>query len=174
MGAQGAARVADERAAEVELVLQVESQAPGLPDQDFFTDCVARAVSVFRQRAELTIRLVDGAEGRELNRRWRDRDYATNVLSFPADGLADIAPDLLGDIVLCAPLVAAEAADQRKPVTAHWAHLTVHGVLHLLGFDHEDDEAAAIMEEHERAILAGMGLADPYRARQGSNERQSL
>jgi probable rRNA maturation factor len=164
MAATGFARVADERAAAIELVLQVESRAPALPDEDFFAQVVARAAGPFRQRAELTIRVVDEAEGRELNRRWRERDYATNVLSFPADGLADIAPDLLGDIVLCAPVVAAEAAEQGKAVADHWAHLTVHGVLHLLGFDHEDDAAAAIMEDHERAILAGLGVADPYRA----------
>lgn len=163
MPAPGIARVADERAAEIELVLQLASEAQDIPDHGFFTECARRAVQVLRERAELTVRVVDASEGRELNLRWRGRDYATNVLSFPAEDLAEIAPDLLGDIVLCAPVVVAEAAEQGKPVMAHWAHLTVHGVLHLLGFDHEDDAAAALMEEHERAILAGMGIADPYR-----------
>ena len=149
---------------ELELALQVASVATGLPQRAFFTACVERALQRSRSRAELTIRIVDTAEGRELNRRWRDRDYATNVLSFPAEGLADIAPDLLGDIVLCAPLVAAEAAAQGKSAAAHWTHLTVHGVLHLLGFDHQDEQSAAAMEEHERAILASLGFADPYRA----------
>ena len=125
---------------------------------------MARTLQPWRSHAELTIRIVDEAEGRELNRRWCDRDYATNVLSFPAEGLADIAPDLLGDIVLCAPVVTAEAAAQGKSAAAHWTHLTVHGVLHLLGFDHQDEHSAAAMEEHERAILASLGFADPYRA----------
>lgn len=156
--------MADERAAEVALVLQVESPLPGLPDAAFFAACVARAAGAFRARVEVTIRVVDEIEGRALNQRWRARDYATNVLSFAAEGVADIAPDLLGDLVLCAPVVVAEAATQGKTAIAHWAHLTVHGVLHLLGFDHEDDDTAALMEEHERAILAGLGIADPYRA----------
>ena len=164
MVARVQASMADEHAAEVAVVLQVASRLPGLPDEAFFADCVARAACAFRERVELTLRLVDEAEGRMLNQRWRERDYATNVLSFPAEGLADIAPDLLGDIVLCAPVVVAEAASQGKTAMAHWAHLTVHGVLHLLGFDHEDDDTAAEMEEHEHAILAGMGIADPYRA----------
>ena len=163
MGAGSSARVADGHAAEVELVLQLASDAADVPNEAFFAAAIARAAGVQRERVELTLRVVDEDEGRALNRSYRERDYATNVLSFPADGLADIAPDLLGDIVLCAPVVAAEAAAQGKRVADHWAHLTVHGVLHLLGFDHEDDETAAIMEEHERAILAGMGIADPYR-----------
>ncbi len=163
MSAISAARVNDHHAVEVDLVVQVESRTAGVPQQSFFVECVQRAACAFRPRVELTLRVVDEAEARELNLRWRERDYATNVLSFPADGLADIAPDLLGDIVLCAPVVAAEAATQGKRVADHWAHLTVHGVLHLLGFDHEDEQAAAIMEEHERAILAGLGIADPYR-----------
>ena len=149
---------------ELELALQVASAASGLPERVFFTACVARTLQPWRSHAELTIRLVDEAEGRELNRRWRDRDYATNVLSFPTEGLADIAPDLLGDIVLCAPVVTAEAAAQGKSAAAHWTHLTVHGVLHLLGFDHQHQQSAAAMEEYERTILASLGFADPYRA----------
>lgn len=164
MAASVEACIAEERAAEVALVLQVESALAGLPDEAFFADCVARAAAALRARVELTIRLVDEAEGRALNQRWRERNYATNVLSFAAEGLADIAPDLLGDLVLCAPVVVAEAAAQGKTAMAHWAHLTVHGVLHLLGFNHEHDDTALVMEEHERTILAGMGIADPYRA----------
>ena len=146
---------------EVELELQVASSALGLPDHAFFAACVERALLAARSRAELTIRIVDEAEGRELNRRWRDRDYATNVLSFAAQGLADIAPDMLGDIVICAPVVIAEAAAQAKSSAAHWSHLTVHGVLHLLGFDHEDEPAALAMEELERVILASLNWAMP-------------
>ncbi len=164
MSAINAARMNDHHTVEVDLVLQVESHAAGVPEQAFFVECVQRAAGAFRARVELTLRVVDEAEGRALNLRWRERDYATNVLSFAAEGLAEIAPDLLGDMVLCAPVVSAEADAQDKPALAHWAHLTVHGVLHLLGFEHEDDDSAAIMEAHERTILAGMGIADPYRA----------
>jgi probable rRNA maturation factor len=149
---------------ELELTLQVASTASDLPSSAFFTACVSAALRAWRVRAELTIRLVDEAEGRALNQRWRERDYATNVLSFAVEGLADLAPDLLGDIVLCAPVVVAEAAAQGKSAAAHWTHLTVHGVLHLLGFDHQDDSTAAQMEDHERAILASLGYADPYHA----------
>ena len=119
-----------------------------------------------RQRtadSELTIRLVDEAEGRELNHTWRHKDYATNVLSFPADvpdELLDIP--LLGDLVICAPVVAREAAEQRKPLSAHYAHLTVHGALHLLGWDHDNEADAHAMEQLEREILAGLGIDDPY------------
>ncbi|MCC6706219.1 MAG: rRNA maturation RNase YbeY [Gammaproteobacteria bacterium] len=164
MTAAGEARVSLAAVTEVELALQIESAAVDLPGERFFCDCVARAAAEFRARVELTIRVVDADEGRALNLRWRERDYATNVLSFPSEGLADIAPDFIGDIVLCAPVVNAEAAAQGKTAADHFAHLTVHGVLHLLGFDHEDDASAAVMEQHERTILAGMGIADPYRA----------
>ena len=149
---------------DLELHLQVASAALDVPDRAFFAACVACALRSLRDSAELTIRIVDEAEARELNRRWRERDYATNVLSFPALGLTDIAPDMLGDIVICAPVVSTEAAAQGKSSAAHWSHLAVHGVLHLLGFDHEDEQSAVIMEHHERVILANLGFADPYRA----------
>lgn len=121
-----------------------------------------------RQRkgdSELTIRLVDEAEGRELNLTWRQKDYATNVLSFPAD-----VPDefldipLLGDLVICVPVVEREAAEQGKSPSAHWAHLVIHGCLHLLGYDHIDDDEAQEMEDLERQLLAELGHPDPYAA----------
>ncbi len=119
-----------------------------------------------RQRSgdsELTIRLVDEEEGRELNRTWRHKDYPTNVLSFPAD-----VPDefldipLLGDLVICVPVVEREAAEQGKPPAAHWAHLVIHGCLHLLGYDHIEDAEAEEMEALERQLLAELGHPDPY------------
>ncbi len=119
-----------------------------------------------RQRqgdSELTIRLVDEDEGRELNRTWRQKDYATNVLSFPADvpeELLDIP--LLGDLVICVPVVEREAVEQGKALQAHWAHLVIHGCLHLLGYDHIDDEEAEEMESLERQLLAELGHPDPY------------
>ncbi|MFY1051652.1 MULTISPECIES: rRNA maturation RNase YbeY [Pseudomonas] len=119
-----------------------------------------------RQRtadSELTIRLVDEAEGRELNHTWRHKDYATNVLSFPADvpeGILDIP--LLGDLVICVPVVEREAAEQGKTPEAHWAHLVIHGCLHLLGYDHIEEDEALEMEDLERQLLAELGHADPY------------
>ena len=108
--------------------------------------------------AEVTIRLVGEAEGRRLNREYRGKDYATNVLSFPYEH----EPRTVGDLVLCPEVVAREAAEQGKTLAAHYAHLTVHGILHLQGWDHEEDEHAEAMENEERRILAALGIADPY------------
>jgi len=107
---------------------------------------------------EVTIRLVDAEEGQELNREYRGKDYATNVLSFPYD----TEPVVIGDLVICPGVVAREAAEQGKAADAHYAHLTVHGMLHLQGWDHENDEDAQAMEDEEREILAALGYADPY------------
>ena len=116
------------------------------------------------------MRIVGTREGRALNRHYRGKDYATNVLSFPAD-IADgvnlpkgVVMPLLGDLVLCAPVVAREAKEQKKPLAAHYAHLTVHGALHLLGWDHQDAREAECMEQLEREILSGLGIDDPYLA----------
>lgn len=114
------------------------------------------------KRADIAIRVVDEREGRHLNHHYRGKDYATNVLSFPAELPEGVTLPLLGDLVICAPVVAREAAEQGKPLNAHYAHLTVHGVLHLLGLDHEDEREAEAMEAIERAILADLGHADPY------------
>ena len=146
----------------LELDLQRVSQGEAPSDDEFRRWCEL----ALRQRSadsELTIRLVDEAEGRELNRTWRQKDYATNVLSFPADvpdELLDIP--LLGDLVICVPVVAREAAEQGKPLQAHWAHLVIHGCLHLLGYDHIDDAEADEMEDLERKLLAELGHPDPY------------
>jgi probable rRNA maturation factor len=116
---------------------------------------------------EVSVRIVDAEEVRTLNREYRDKDRATNVLSFPAGplaGLPDDAPILLGDIVVCASVVDSEAAEQGKDVADHWAHMLVHGTLHLLGFDHEDDTEAAAMEALETQVLTQHGLPDPYGA----------
>jgi probable rRNA maturation factor len=112
-----------------------------------------------RSDAEVTVRFVDIAEGRQLNRDYRGKDYATNVLSFAYSS----QPTVTGDLVICLPVVLSEAAAQGKEVAAHFAHLIVHGMLHLQGYDHETSAAeAARMEKMEREILKGLGFADPY------------
>jgi probable rRNA maturation factor len=143
----------------------------GLPAAVSFRRWVAAALDGRIREADLAIRLVDAKEGRALNRHYRGKDYATNVLSFPADVAEGVKlpkgvkMPLLGDLVICAPVVAKEAREQGKPLNAHYAHLTVHGALHLLGWDHEDECDAECMEKLEREILAGLGIDDPYSER---------
>lgn len=140
----------------------------GLPSAVSFRKWVAAALESRIREADLAIRLVDAREGRALNRHYRGKDYATNVLSFPADAAEGVKlpkgvkMPLLGDLVICAPVVAREAKEQGKALNAHYAHLTVHGALHLLGWNHEDDREAECMEQLEREILAGLGIDDPY------------
>ena len=117
-----------------------------------------------RKATELSIRIVDTAEGRALNRDYRGKDYATNVLSFEAELPSGVKLPLIGDLAICAPVVAREAAEQGKRERDHWAHLTVHGVLHLLGYDHIEDADAEVMEALETRVLADLGIADPYAA----------
>lgn len=134
----------------------------GLPAAVSFRRWVAAALAGRIREADLAIRLVDAKEGRALNRHYRGKDYATNVLSFPAELPEGVKLPLLGDLVLCAPVVAREAREQKKTLAAHYAHLTVHGTLHLLGWNHEDPREAECMEALEREILASLGIADPY------------
>ncbi|MEN9149570.1 rRNA maturation RNase YbeY [Xanthomonas euvesicatoria] len=138
----------------------------GLPSAVSFRKWVAAALKGRIREADLAVRVVDEKEGCSLNHHYRGKDYATNVLSFPAElqeGLPKgIKMPLLGDLVICAPVVAREAAEQGKLLAAHYAHLTVHGTLHLLGWDHEDDKEAEAMEQLEREILADLGIDDPY------------
>ena len=138
----------------------------GIPAAVSFRKWVAAALAGRIREADLAIRIVDTKEGRALNQHYRGKDYATNVLSFPAElpeGLPKgVKLPLLGDLVICAPVVAREAKEQKKKLAAHYAHLTVHGTLHLLGWNHEDDREAEAMEQLERDILAEMGIDDPY------------
>lgn len=133
-----------------------------LPTRKQFQRWVAAALNGQRDAAEVSIRIVGEAEGAELNRTWRHKDYATNVLSFPAELPPGIRSPLLGDLVICAPVVIREAAQQGKSPEAHWAHLVVHGTLHLLGYDHETGAEAEAMEALETRMLAGLGYPDPY------------
>jgi len=122
------------------------------------------AKAALRVDTEVTIRIVDEAEGRELNRTYRGKDYATNVLTFPLTE----EPYLMGDIIICAPVVAKEAKEQHKDLLAHYAHLTVHGILHLHGYDHETDAQAELMEGLETAIVTKLGYASPYLITEGA------
>ena len=150
----------------IHLDVAVNYAAPraGVPAAVSFRKWVAAALKGRIREADLAVRIVDEREGQALNRHYRGKDYATNVLSFPAELPEGVKLPLLGDLVICAPVVAREAAEQGKPVAAHYAHLTVHGVLHLLGWDHEHDKDAEAMEQLEREVLAELGLPDPYAA----------
>jgi probable rRNA maturation factor len=152
---------------DLELDLQVAAAGTDVPPLSDLRRWVAAVLEGRRDRAELTIRVVGEEEGRQLNRRYRGRDRATNVLSFPFDAPPgidkdDSIHDFLGDLVICADLVRHEAQERGKPVAAHWAHLVVHGVLHLLDYDHLTDEDAAEMEGLETAVLGGLGFPPPY------------
>lgn len=114
------------------------------------------------ESAQLTLRIVDAQEGAELNERYRAKTGPTNVLSFPFEAPPGVPCELLGDVVVCAPVVEREAREQGKALQAHWAHMIVHGVLHLRGYDHQQAAQAEQMETLERAILQQLGYADPY------------
>lgn len=135
--------------------IQYVSEANNLPNASQFRKWAKAALRV---DTEVTIRIVDETEGQALNSIYRGKDYATNVLTFPITEV----PHLMGDIVLCAPIVAAEAKAQNKSLEAHYAHLTVHGILHLHGYDHEIEAQAELMEGLEITILAKLGYANPY------------
>ena len=140
---------------QVKLSVQIASELANLPTKAQFKKWAKAALRV---DTEVTIRIVDEAEGRALNSTYRGKDYATNVLTFPLTE----TPHLMGDIVVCAPVVVAEAAAQNKSLEAHFAHLTVHGVLHLHGYDHETEAQAELMESLEITILQKLGYANPY------------
>ena len=134
----------------------------GLPAAGTLRAYAEAALAGRREDGELSVRIVDADEGRALNRDYRDKDYATNVLSFAAELPPGVPLPILGDLVLCAPVIAREAEEQGKPLKHHYAHMLVHGVLHLLGHDHMEEAEAEAMEAIEREVLAGLGIPDPY------------
>ena len=144
--------------------VQIASRGKGIPGARVFKKWLRAALPM---SAELTLRVVNAAEARNLNSAFRGKDYATNVLTFVYHDKR--SPVLMGDIVLCAPVVAREAREQGKSAKAHYAHLTVHGALHLAGLGHEQTRAANAMEKAEIAILAALGVANPY-AKDDRNE----
>lgn len=157
----------DESPISADVIIEAEGWPPGEELSDLVGAALAAALEeiedTFEEPAELTVLFADDARVQELNRDFLGKDKPTNVLSFPAsDEAGEPGSEMLGDIVLARETVEREAAEQRKPLEAHIAHLVVHGFLHLLGYDHEDDEEAEEMEALETRILANLDIADPY------------
>ena len=149
----------------IEMDLEDVSGAPGVPSLAEFQRWVGAALAGQRAEAELSIRIVGEEEMARMNLTYRNKSGPTNVLSFPAELPPGLPVSAIGDLVICAPVVAREAAEQGKSAAAHWAHMVVHGCLHLLGYDHMDESQAQEMEPLETAILAGLGVPDPYMPR---------
>lgn len=143
--------------------IEINSQHPFIPSQE---KCEAWITTVLQHQklnnAEVSIYIVDEDEGQQINSQYRNKDYPTNVLSFPADIPEEVGVPLLGDLIICAPVVEREAKEQQKDLEAHWAHMLVHGCLHLLGFDHLEDDEADLMEGLETHILQKLGFPPPY------------
>jgi probable rRNA maturation factor len=146
----------------LDLHVQYASVADDLPLPADLERWAAAVLAGRRPTAELSVRVVDEAEAAALNRRYRGRQGPTNVLSFPYQAAGGVDLPLLGDLVICAPVVAREAREQGKSLAAHWAHMVVHGTLHLLGYDHVREHEAAAMESLETQILQDLGFPDPY------------
>lgn len=146
----------------ITLDLQIASEAADLPAESDIQVWLDAALASYQRDFELTIRIVDNSESQSLNHQYRGKDKPTNVLSFPFEVPEGIELDLLGDLVICAPVVKTEASEQEKPIIAHWAHMVIHGCLHLLGFDHITEEEALEMETLEIDILAKLGFNNPY------------
>lgn len=144
------------------LDLQIVSDRQDYPEQRCFQEWVDAVLTDTEQDSEIVIRLVDEAESAELNRQYRHKSGPTNILSFPFDAPDGMEMDLLGDLVICVPLIVEEALQQHKQTTHHWAHITIHGVLHLLGYDHMTDQEAEQMEALEIEILKKLNIANPY------------
>ena len=144
--------------------IQIACQASNLPGEKSLLNWCLHTLNTVQRSGDLALRISDEAEIHELNLRYRGKDKSTNVLSFPSDLAAELAAELmqLGDIVICPDVVEQEAREQGKEITAHWAHMVVHGTLHLCGYDHIDDDDAEQMEALEIQILEELGFADPY------------
>lgn len=155
----------DHEASELAVIdRQVAVDTDEVPSEPELVDWVSRVLAHHPEesRHELTVRLVEVSESQALNRDYRGKDKPTNVLSFPFDAPPVVSLPLLGDLVICHTIVVAEAQQQDKPLAQHYAHMVVHGTLHLLGYDHMDDDEAEVMEQIERDILAELGIPDPY------------
>ncbi|HKM15552.1 MAG TPA: rRNA maturation RNase YbeY [Marinospirillum sp.] len=150
------------------LDVQLATEQPELcpPEEQLFTWCCLALQLSSPKAPEVTIRIVDNPESQQLNNDYRGKNQPTNVLSFPFESPIDLPAEaelsLLGDLVICLPKVIKEAAEQQKPVLSHWAHLVIHGMLHLQGYDHETEPEAELMENLEIALLAKLGINNPY------------
>jgi len=142
--------------------IQLATNEAALPDNEQITLWANTALGNTNIPSELSIRIVDETEGAQLNEKWRNINGPTNVLSFPAQVADEIRPKMLGDIVICAPVVIKEAAEQGKVLDSHWAHMIIHGTLHLLGYDHIEGQQARIMESLEIDILNKLDIDNPY------------
>ncbi len=147
----------------INLDVLAEVDTPGLPDHDLVEKWVAAALEGYPgEEVDLSVRIVDEAEMTVLNREFRGKDGPTNVLSFAAQAMPGVDHRILGDIAVCAPVVQEEAVLQHKKPEAHWAHMVIHGVLHLCGYDHIRDQDAGRMESRETELLTRLGYADPW------------
>ncbi len=146
----------------IKIEIQYATEINDLPEEGLIKKWVNSSLNGYIENAELTIRIVDKAEGAQLNEKWRNAQGPTNVLSFPYSDLNETTKSIQGDIVICAPVILREAAEQKKSVDAHWAHIIVHGILHLLGYDHDNENDANEMESLETSILGKLKIPDPY------------
>jgi probable rRNA maturation factor len=147
----------------IKIDLQLAVDGYPVPDAERIQGWTEAALHAIRRDAEeMTVRITDEAESAALNERYRSRRGATNVLSFPFEEPDEVRTGLLGDLVVCAPVVEQEARDQGKSLDAHWAHMIVHGVLHLCGHDHVEEDTARRMEDIEKEIMHSLGFANPY------------
>ncbi|WP_350304882.1 rRNA maturation RNase YbeY [Photorhabdus viridis] len=147
------------------LDLQIACEnSQNLPEETLFQRWLDRVLPQFQSESEVTIRIVDEAESHDLNLTYRGKDKPTNVLSFPFEAPPEVDLPLLGDLIICRQVVEKEAEEQQKTVEEHWAHMVVHGCLHLLGYDHIEDNEAEEMESLETEIMQKLGYADPYLA----------
>jgi len=147
---------------DLDLTVQIASDNPTCPDENSIRQWVAGISNNSPLHGEMTIRIVEEEEGAQLNRQYRGKDGPTNVLSFSYNNAASPVRTIYGDIVICAPVVEKEALEQNKDVRSHWAHMVVHGTLHLLGHDHLNEKQAEAMEALEQSIMAGFGYGNPY------------
>ncbi len=147
----------------IDLDLQIACDESGLPTQAQFTTWLTAALKDVKPNAEVTIRLVEPEESQALNREYRGKDKPTNVLSFEFDAPPMVELNLLGDLVICKSIIEQEAIEQEKALNDHWAHMVIHGSLHLLGMDHIEPDQALEMESLEKKVLATLAIDDPYR-----------
>ena len=148
--------------ARLDLTIQQASTHPQCPDEGSIRKWITLALAQDPKSAEITVRIVDEEECAELNTQFRNRQGPTNVLAFPYDCTAQDGVDLYGDIVICAPVVARESKEQHKDLQSHWAHMVIHGTLHLMGYDHTEKKDAETMEALECSLMDNLGYNNPY------------